>query len=162
YQNINSFKIPDTHPFSEKTMRQAIDTVVARHDILRTTMHLDGYSQPLQLIHATTDIPLTVHDLRGLSAETQRDLAPAFIGIERATGFDFTAAPLLRVAVHIESDDAWRLTFGCQLAIADGWTLNSLLVELLEAYRSLRAGMALSPYEVPAVRFADFIAAERV
>ncbi|MFD9394251.1 amino acid adenylation domain-containing protein [Streptomyces sp. NPDC060000] len=160
YHSINSFRIPDTSPFSEQALRQALDTVVARHDILRTSVHLTGYSQPSQLVHAAAGIPLAVHDLRGLSAPEQDQEAKAYVARERAAGFDLTAAPLLRIAVHVEADDAWRLTASHLHAITDGWTLNSLLMELLECYRSLRDGTHPAPYEAPAVRYADYVAGE--
>ncbi|WP_030327424.1 condensation domain-containing protein, partial [Streptomyces sp. NRRL B-3229] len=139
----------------------ALEVVVSRHDILRTSMHLDGYSQPLQLVHGTVEVPLSVHDLRGLAAEEQREAARVFAEDQRAAGFDLTAAPLLRVAVHVEADDAWRMTFSHIHAITEGWSYHTLLMELLECYRSVVGGQGLPAYEAPAVRYADFIAAEQ-
>ncbi|MFD4617293.1 amino acid adenylation domain-containing protein, partial [Streptomyces bauhiniae] len=161
YQNINSFRIPDTRPFSAEAMRGAVDTVVARHDILRTTMHLDGYSQPLQLVHGTVEIPLTMHDLRGLTGEERTARSIEYVEAEHAAGFKLANGPLLRIAVHLEEDDAWRLTFSHIHATTDGWTVNSLLMELLDVYRALRDGQEPAAYEAPAVRYADFIAAEQ-
>ncbi|WP_030327459.1 condensation domain-containing protein, partial [Streptomyces sp. NRRL B-3229] len=118
---------------------------------------LDGYSQPLQLVHGTVEIPLAVHDIRALSADEQREAAQTYVEGERAAGFNLAAAPQVRIAVHIESDDSWRLTFSYQHAMADGWTLNSLLMELLECYRGVVGGQGLPAYEAPAVRYADFV-----
>ncbi|MFD4620266.1 amino acid adenylation domain-containing protein, partial [Streptomyces bauhiniae] len=161
YQNINSFRIPDAQPFSVEAMRQALDAVVSRHDILRTSMHLDGFSQPLQLVHEAVGVPLSMHDLRDLSAEEQQEAARTFVEGERAAGFDLTAEPLLRVAVHVEADDAWRMTFSHIHAITEGWSYHTLLMELLECYRSVVGGQGLPAFEAPAVRYADFIAAEQ-
>ncbi|MFC5667748.1 amino acid adenylation domain-containing protein, partial [Kitasatospora misakiensis] len=161
YQNINSFRIPDSRPFSAEALRAALATVGARHDILRTSVALTGYAQPLQLVHARAAIPLAVHDVRGLAAERQAELTRTFVEAEHAAGFEPADAPLLRVTVHIEADDAWRLTVGYQHAIADGWSLNSLLMELLDCYRALRDGGEPAPHAEPSVRFADFIAAEQ-
>ncbi|MEU7731495.1 condensation domain-containing protein, partial [Streptomyces sp. NPDC040724] len=161
YQNINSFRIPDTEPFAAPAMGRALSAVMTRHDILRTSMHLDGYSQPLQLVHAEIDVPLAVHDLRGLTPEQRTEKIRAYVDEQKAVGTELKHAPLLRIAVHIESDDAWRLTVGYQHAVADGWSLNSLLMELLGLYRELRDGREPAAYEVPSVRYADFIAAEQ-
>ncbi|WP_051735487.1 non-ribosomal peptide synthetase [Streptomyces sp. NRRL B-3229] len=161
YHSINSFRIPDTRPFDEEAMREALATVAARHDILRTSVHLTGWSQPLQFVHADAEIPLTVHDLRGLSAEEQDRRAKEYVEGEHAAGFELTAAPLLRIAAHIESADAWRLTASHLHAVTDGWTLNSLLMELLDVYRALRDGQEPGGYEAPAVRYADYVAAEQ-
>ncbi|MEU7731490.1 condensation domain-containing protein, partial [Streptomyces sp. NPDC040724] len=161
YQNITSFRIPDPEPFDGGALRRAIDTVVARHDILRTTMHLDGYSQPLQLVHDVVETPIAEDDLRGLPEAVQAERKRAYVASERAVGFALTTGPLLRIAVHIEADDAWRLTFSHVHTITDGWTVNSLLMEVLGLYRELRDGREPAAYEVPSVRYADFIAAEQ-
>ncbi|MEV0187424.1 amino acid adenylation domain-containing protein [Kitasatospora purpeofusca] len=161
YQNINSFRIPDAEPFDEAALRAALAIVAARHDILRTSVALTGYAQPLQLVHARAEVPLSVHDIRKLTDRQQAALTTAFVADEHAAGFDMTNAPLMRIAVHIEARDAWRLTVGYQHAIADGWSLNSLLMELLDCYRTLRDGGEPAPHTEPSVRFADFIAAEQ-
>ncbi|MFD9397194.1 condensation domain-containing protein, partial [Streptomyces sp. NPDC060000] len=137
------------------------EAVVARHDILRTSMHLDGFSQPLQLVHGRVEAPLAVHDMRALSPEAQEELALGFAAAEQSAGFELTAAPLVRIAVHLESDEAWRLTFTHIHAITEGWSYHTLLMELLDVYRSVRDGREPAAYEVPAVRYADFIAAEQ-
>ncbi|MEV0537923.1 amino acid adenylation domain-containing protein, partial [Kitasatospora sp. NPDC050463] len=161
YHNIDSFRLPDPQPFDAEAFRRAVDTVVARHDVLRTSMHLDGYSQPLQLVHAVTEAPVAVFDLRGLTEAEVAERALAFAEEERTRGFELAAAPLLRIAAHVESDQAWRLTISHNHAITDGWTLNSLLMELLGAYQDLRDGREPVAHEAPAVRYADFIAAEQ-
>ncbi|MEU7731489.1 condensation domain-containing protein, partial [Streptomyces sp. NPDC040724] len=161
YQNINSFLIPDALPFSEQIMGEALATVVARHDILRTSMHLDGYSQPLQLVHGHAEIPCTVHDVRALPQEEQEKLATDYVRDEYTTGFELTRAPLLRIAVHVEADDAWRVTFSQIHAITEGWSYHTLLMEIVNCYRSMREGKGATAYEVPSVRYADFIAAEQ-
>ncbi|MEV0537302.1 amino acid adenylation domain-containing protein, partial [Kitasatospora sp. NPDC050463] len=161
YHNLNSFRIPDAVPFDAVALRGALDLVAARHEILRTSLHLADFSQPLQLVHATVEIPLAVHDLRGLTAEQAKERADAYVREERAAGFDLTAAPLLRIAAHIESDQAWRVTTSHSHTVTDGWTLNSLLMELLDVYQALRDGREPAAHETPAVRYADYIAAEQ-
>ncbi|MEU4733435.1 condensation domain-containing protein, partial [Streptomyces sp. NPDC023588] len=125
-----------------------------------TSVHLSGYSQPLQLVHAAADISVTEHDLRGLDAAEQQRIGAEFAEQERARGFELDSAPLLRIRAHIESDAAWRLTVSHCHAMTEGWTLNTLLMELVECYRHLRDGGELPAYEAPSVRYADFIAAE--
>ncbi|MFF9365628.1 amino acid adenylation domain-containing protein, partial [Streptomyces griseoluteus] len=100
------------------------------------------------------------HDLRGLDEEQQRRAGLDFIADERGTAFDLAAAPLMRVSVHLESDAAWRITFTQCHAITDGWSYHTLLMQLLEAYRHIRDDEPVPPYELPAVRYADVVAAE--
>ncbi|MFD3473182.1 condensation domain-containing protein, partial [Streptomyces sp. NPDC058682] len=160
YHNINSFRVPDAHTFSLPALRQALDIVVARHDILRTSMHLSGYTQPLQLVHAAAELPIAVHDVRALGVQEQDRAKSEYVERERANLFDLVSAPLMRIGVHIESDSAWRLTLSHCHAVTEGWTLNILLMELLTCYQQVRDGREVPAYEVPSVRYADFIAAE--
>ncbi|MET8631103.1 amino acid adenylation domain-containing protein, partial [Kitasatospora sp. NPDC004669] len=160
YHNLNSFRIRDDQPFSLPVFQQAVDVVVQRHDILRTSMHLSGYSLPLQLVHATADYPVTLWDLRGLDTEEQERRKAAYLTQERAVVFDLTAAPLLRMSVLVESDGSWRLNFTYHHAVSEGWSYNALMMELVECYQHLRDGRELPAFEAPAVRFADFVAAE--
>ncbi|MGN9759629.1 amino acid adenylation domain-containing protein, partial [Streptomyces sp. SD31] len=164
YHNVNSFRIPDDQAFHPEAFRAAVDVVVARHDVLRTSMHLSGYSQPLQLVHAEARLGVEIHDVRtpavsgGGSAREQA--VAAYVRGERDRHFDLGTAPLLRFGVHIESDTGWCLTLSHCHAVTEGWTLNTLLVELLECYRRLRDGGEVPAYEAPSVRYADFVAAE--
>ncbi|MFF2548450.1 amino acid adenylation domain-containing protein, partial [Kitasatospora sp. NPDC058063] len=160
YLNINSFRIPDTTPFDLDALTKAAAVVTGRHEALRTSLDFETYSQPLQLVHAETTIPVRIEDLRGLTADEQRAALLAFTAREEAESFDLGTAPLLRIAIHLESDEAWRLTFTYNHAIAEGWSYHSLLMELLASYQHLRDGRELPAYEAPAVRYADFIAAE--
>ncbi|MGW4895990.1 amino acid adenylation domain-containing protein [Kitasatospora sp. NPDC004240] len=160
YHHINSFRIPDTRPFAERALRQALELLADRHELLRTSVHLTGFGRPLQLVHAAAEVPLTVHDVRGLTEDERAERARGYVAEERARGFELTAAPLLRIAVHVESDEAWRVTASHIHAVTDGWTLNSLLMELLDTYRTLRDGGEPAAHEAPAVRYADYVAAE--
>ncbi|MGN9763516.1 amino acid adenylation domain-containing protein, partial [Streptomyces sp. SD31] len=160
YYNINSFRIPDERPYDADALSEAVRSVVQRHDVLRTSVAMSGYSQPLQLVHATADVPVAVHDWRGLDPVEQERRGREFVIRERSEPFDLTTAPLLRFAVHMESDTAWRLTLSHCHAVTDGWTVNSLLTEVLDTYRRIQDGGATTDPAPLAVRYADFIAAE--
>ncbi|WP_406737676.1 amino acid adenylation domain-containing protein [Streptomyces sp. NBC_00853] len=160
YHNVSSFRIRDGRPFSADALREAAQILASRHDVLRTSIELDAYTVPLQLVHQHTVLPVSVHDLRGL-AEQERILAlREFAAGERRELFELATAPLLRLAVHIGADGDWWLTATHCHAILEGWSHHSLLTELIGVYERLRDGLELLPYEPPAVRYADFVAGE--
>ena len=159
YHNVSSFRITETAAFSEGALRAAAVTVAARHEMLRTSFHLDGYTQPLQVVHAEAEIPVAVHDLRGLSVEAREATVKDFVAAERADLFDLERAPLLRMTAHVE-DDGWRLGLTVCHAITEGWSHRALLMELLDEYRRVRDGAERTPVAEPPVRYADFVAAE--
>ncbi|WP_191878715.1 non-ribosomal peptide synthetase, partial [Streptomyces filipinensis] len=160
YHNLNSFRIRDDQPFSLTALQEAVDIVVRRHDILRTSMHLSGYAQPMQLVHEAVDYPVTLRDLRGLDDQEQERLRREFVAQQHAVVFDLTTAPLLHISALVDTDDAWRLNFTYHHAISEGWSYNALMMEIVECYQHLRNGRELPEYEAPSVRYADFIAAE--
>ncbi|MFF7656622.1 amino acid adenylation domain-containing protein [Streptomyces sp. NPDC007983] len=160
YHNVSSFRIRGGRPFTADALREAARIVTARHDVLRTSIELDAYSVPLQLVHDNADPAVAVHDLRGLSESERSTALREFVANERRSLFDLAEAPLLRLAVHIGGDDNWWLTVTHCHAILEGWSHHSLLTELIGVYERLRDGREVLPYERPAVRYADFVAAE--
>ncbi|MEV0456318.1 amino acid adenylation domain-containing protein [Catellatospora methionotrophica] len=160
YHNVTSFRIADDVPFAAEPFRAAARQVAGRHEILRTAMELTAYSVPMQLVLDGVEIPVAVHDLRDLDTEAQRLAVRGFVAAEREVLFDLSQAPLLRFAVHLLSDDAYRVTFTQSHTITEGWSYHSLLMELLECYRTLRDGGQATDPAKPPVRYADFIAAE--
>ncbi|MFE6872840.1 condensation domain-containing protein, partial [Kitasatospora sp. NPDC057692] len=159
YHNVSSFRISEPEPFSGRALRAAAAAVTARHEMLRTSFHLDGYTQPLQVVHATAVVPVAVHDLRGLDEAERRAAVQEFVARERDLPFDLERAPLLRMTAHVE-DDGWRLGLTVCHAITEGWSHRALLMELLDEYRRVRDGGEASEVPAPPVRYADFVAAE--
>ena len=74
---------------------QAMQTVMDRHDVLRTSIHADRLSQPVQVVHR--DAPLPVSFLPEGEGALERLLA---VSDPRHTRMDIGAAPLLSL-IHI-------------------------------------------------------------
>jgi amino acid adenylation domain-containing protein len=77
-------------------MRAALARLMAAHEVLRTSFHLDGFSVPLQLVHREVEPPLAVTDLRAQPAETQAREVAAAVARLRARRLDLAAAPLFQ------------------------------------------------------------------
>ncbi len=103
YSNLTSLHL--RVPFEETRFQAAIDCVVARHAVLRTSFDLTSYSEPLQLVHRDVRVPLAVHDLRRMPPEAQHCYLQEWIEQERCKDFDTNTGPLLRFCVHRRSDD---------------------------------------------------------
>ncbi|MCW3820848.1 condensation domain-containing protein, partial [Micromonospora sp. DR5-3] len=160
YHNVTSFRIRDDLPFAAADLRAAVDLVVARHEVLRTSIHLSGYSQPLQLVHESAVLPVGVRELRDLDETAVEAALREFTARERATLFDLRRPPLLRLHAHVCDDKTWWLSVTECHPIIEGWSHHSLVMEVLEYYRALRRGEKPAPEPLPELRYADFIAAE--
>ncbi|MEU3495181.1 amino acid adenylation domain-containing protein [Kitasatospora cineracea] len=161
YHIVKTIGISADEPFDEAALRRAVAELTTRHEILRTSVDLESYGAPMQLVHRTADVPVTVHDLGGLDADEEAEAITAFVDEEAATPLDHTVAPQLRIFVHLLSGGRWQLTFSQSHVILDGWSFYQLRLQLLDLYRSHRDGRRPADYQAPGVRFADFVAAEQ-
>jgi len=57
YHNVSAFRIPRRAGRSRwLRCRKRLRHVVSRHDVLRTSVELTGYTVPMQLVHETSAI----------------------------------------------------------------------------------------------------------
>ncbi|MGY0017674.1 amino acid adenylation domain-containing protein [Streptomyces sp. YJ-C3] len=160
YHNVTSFRIPDSRSFDVEALRASVASAVARHEVLRTSFDLNSYAVPMQLVHENVELPVQARDLRGLDDEAVRDALRAFTEEERSRLIPLDSAPQLRLYGTACDDGSWWLTITECHAILDGWSHHSLLMEIVEGYHRARDGQPVDAPAAPAVRFADFIAAE--
>ncbi|HEX7314775.1 MAG TPA: amino acid adenylation domain-containing protein [Pyrinomonadaceae bacterium] len=160
YHNVDSLHLRarfDAQPFEE-----AVQRTVARHPVLRTSFALDGYSEPLQLVHESATLPVAVEDVRHLTFAEQERLIDEYIEQEKRRRFDVGRAPLLRFKIHVRGDDTFQFTLTENHAILDGWSLHSTLNDIFTLYFARLDGR--TPPEEPsaALSFRDFVRLERM
>jgi hypothetical protein len=79
-----------------KALEKAINTIVERHEILRTHFEeIEG--EAVQVIAAELRLPLEVEDLSGLEKEKQNEEVRFALAQQWQEGFDLERGPLLRV-----------------------------------------------------------------
>jgi amino acid adenylation domain-containing protein len=159
YHNVNSYRV--SARLDERALRAAVADVMSRHPVLRTSLEVSAYQEPLQLVHAEVRAPVQVADLRGLPESEQEDAVGAVFDASCADRFDLRTAPLFRMTAQRLTDDTFQLTIAEHHSILDGWSFTSLLTEVLERHTALveDPGCPLAP--PPACTFRDFAFAER-
>jgi natural product biosynthesis luciferase-like monooxygenase protein len=159
YHDIFSFHL--RAPFDADALSRAVQDLARRHPILRTSFELGQFSEPLQLVHADVQLPIAIDDLRSLPADEQAAAIAAWIEREKATLFDWTQPPLLRIQLHRRSDETFQFTLSFHHAILDGWSVAVLLTELFQQYLSLQ-GLPVPALPLPPeASFREFVALER-
>jgi aryl carrier-like protein len=159
YHNVGSYHL--RAPLRVDEMRRAVERLMARHPVLRTSFDLVTFSEPMQLVHRSVPIPLEVEDLRALNSVQQEQTINDWIELEKQKQFDWNSAPLLRFQIHRRSDDTFQLTMTEHHAILDGWSVASALTELFQTYFSLLNNTP-DPVEPPRPgSFRDFVVLER-
>jgi amino acid adenylation domain-containing protein len=145
-------------PLVPNLLRQAIDEATLRHPVLRTRFDLATFTEPLQLVERIPAVPLRLDDYSALSPQALADRHEATMHA-LAEPFDPEVAPLLRMHAAILDEHRFRLSYGFNHAILDGWSESVLLLELLRGYDALLKGSSVAAEE-PAP-LAEFIRLER-
>ncbi|MCA9969806.1 MAG: amino acid adenylation domain-containing protein, partial [Anaerolineales bacterium] len=137
----------------------AINGVVQRHEVLRTTFRVqDG--QPVQQIAPALTVPLLQHDLT-MQPVTARDAAARALMVAAAQRpFQLDEAPLLRVMLLRLAADEHMLAYTMHHIVSDGWSMNVFMREVVQLYRAAIAGQPASLPPLP-VQYADFAVWQR-
>ncbi|WP_257450671.1 non-ribosomal peptide synthase/polyketide synthase, partial [Archangium lipolyticum] len=136
-------------------LRHAWEQLIQRHAVLRTSFVWEGLSQPLQVVRSHVATPWQELDWRQLSPEQQRAHFDSLLKEDRARGFDFTQAPLMRLVIIRTSDDSVRILWNQHHLLLDGWSVAVLLKELFALYDAALQGQTAQLEPAPAWR--DYI-----
>ncbi|HEX6717100.1 MAG TPA: amino acid adenylation domain-containing protein, partial [Pyrinomonadaceae bacterium] len=158
YHNVTSLRL--RAPLYLKELRAAAAELIARHAVLRTSFNLTNFSEPLQLVHRTVELPFEVEDLSELSANAQNEFLDSWFEAEKKLPFDWKDAPLIRFQVHILSNDTFQFAFTEHHAILDGWSVATMLTELFSDYFNRLNGTE-QVVDAPTLEFRDYVAMER-
>jgi hypothetical protein len=133
---------------------RAFNTIVARHEVLRTTLRfVDG--ELSQLIAGALTIPNPIADLRHL-AQPERDAEVDRLSLEEARrSFDLTTGPLFRVSLLRVADEEHVLLVTPHHSMADYWSIGLISDELGALYEAYSRRLP-SPLPEPAVQYGDY------
>lgn len=157
YHNVNSLHL--AAPFDEGSFRRALDGLMAGHPVLRTAFAIDGFSRPLQLVYRSVPTPLTVEDLRHLSPGEQEEALRVWFEQQTRALFAWDQPPLLRFHIHQRDAHSFQLSWAEHHAIVDGWSVASMITELLQRYLAERSGIPFGGQPVES-SFREYVALE--
>ncbi|MFE8872653.1 condensation domain-containing protein, partial [Acetobacter persici] len=129
-------------------LRNAIEGLSRRHEILRTTFGTDG-TQAWQKVHES---PL--YGWEEAEAQTEDSLI-ALLSAAAKSPFDLVHGPLLRINLIRTAPDEHVMQFGMHHIISDGWSMEILVREFTEFYTASVEGREAQLAPLP-VQYADF------
>ena len=136
-------------------LMKAWEKIVERHAVMRTSFQWEDCTQPLQIVHDRVDLPFKVTDWRELVADGQKEELDRYLKDDRAAGFEWDRAPLMRVALFQLADDDYKLVWSFHHALLDGRSFHVVLNEVFQVYDASRQDQEL---QFPAVRpYADYL-----
>ncbi|HEX4421470.1 MAG TPA: condensation domain-containing protein [Kofleriaceae bacterium] len=135
-------------------LRRALAEISRRHESLRTTFReVDG--QPMQVIHPSRELPLTVVDLQHIPAADREQEAVRLAGVEAHTPFDLATGPIIRATLLQLAPDDYVWLWTMHHIISDGWANSVLIREVVTLYTVFLDGKP-SPLPELSIQYADY------
>ena len=141
-------------PLDVGAWRQTIDTIVARHEILRT-LFLDRGDGPVQIVGPAVGLPMEYLDLRAEPEPQREQRARELLHDRRSVALDLQRGPLVHSCLLRlgEEDYVWSMTI--HHILSDGFSLAVIDRELGALYPACVAGGAAEVPELT-VQYGDF------
>jgi amino acid adenylation domain-containing protein len=137
-----------------RTLQIALDRLVARHAVLRTTYAEVG-GVAMQHVAPTLTQPIQYHDLRGMTPGVQQQHAHALLEQDARAQFDLQRGPVFRVTLVRLAEAEYRLLLNMHHIASDGWSVAVLIRDLMSLYGSAVAGEADALPALP-IQYTDY------
>ena len=131
-------------PLDAHALQRAMDAMVARHAVLRTSI-VGHEGVPEQVVADAGTAPIERIELPPGLNEGERTRRAESIAVELACQpFDLAAAPLIRTALVVAGPDRHLFVLVVHHSISDGSSMKILIDELSAVYRAETAGRPAS------------------
>ncbi|NNB98210.1 non-ribosomal peptide synthase/polyketide synthase, partial [Corallococcus exiguus] len=158
-----SYNIPSAlrlqGPVDVASLRRAFESLVARHESLRTTFH-EHEGQATQHIHLPDAWTLPLVDLSALPDAQREAEAQRRIAKEANQPFHLERGPLLRTTLVRLAEEDHFLLVTMHHIVSDGWSMGVLVRELITFYEAFTSGQTPTLAQLP-VQYADFAERQR-
>jgi len=144
-QMVRQVRIPN---FNSKYFEKALNLLSDKHSILRTTLHLDNFQEPVQIVHKVGVVNYQHKDLTGLSGKEQENYLLEELKKDKFKGLDIKNLPLWHTKSYSVGNDVIVVLFMCHHAILDGWSDSSLMTELNNVYLKLIENDSYKPEQL--------------
>ncbi|HET8840264.1 MAG TPA: amino acid adenylation domain-containing protein, partial [Ktedonobacteraceae bacterium] len=142
-------------PFEHELFEQTLAALIERHEMLRTFFDLTHYSETIQCVAREAIPALHVVDLRALTDKEQEQTITDWIEAEKKQVVLWETLPLVHFVVHLRQSECIQLTL--IEPFLDGWSVSSLLTELLSDYNHLLQQHALPARQRLRSAFASYV-----
>ncbi|MFO0760440.1 MAG: condensation domain-containing protein [Byssovorax sp.] len=134
-------------------LERALQTIVARHEVLRTTFRSDD-GKAVQVIHPEMTLSLAHTDLASIDASSQEERLKAEVSAEQARSFDLAEGPLFRARLFSLGPQSHVLVLSIHHIISDAWSAGVVSRELALLYEAFTAGRPSPLPDLP-LQYAD-------
>ncbi|HEY8228436.1 MAG TPA: amino acid adenylation domain-containing protein [Pyrinomonadaceae bacterium] len=148
-----------TGTLDRHALQRSLDTIVERHEVLRTSFLVDEGRPVLSIApRATVEIPL--FDLSDQPSTAREEKVNKLAREETERSFDLAQGTLLRLTLVKLGDAEHVLLLTMHHIVSDGWSIGVFMSELVKCYNAMTTDA--SP-DLPSltVQYVDFVAWQR-
>jgi amino acid adenylation domain-containing protein len=161
--NLSVYSVPRAMrvrgPLQVEALRRVLDTIVTRHEVLRTTFALqDG--QPVQVIAERAPVNLKQIDLSGVPGSVRDEEVQRLVTEEAIRPFDLARDLMFRALLLKLAPEEHVLYLGTHHIASDGWSKSVLFEEMKALYQAYTQDLPWPLSELP-IQYADFAVWQR-
>ncbi len=143
-----------TGPLNIEFLRQALETLVLRHESLRTRF-VDVDGNPEQVVDQGLKLNLVIHDLSNRSLSHREEEAQSFVRTEVSRPFDLSSGPPIRATlIRLSAVEHW-FVLNMHHIVSDEWSLKVCFRELTELYTAACEKRSPELPQLP-IQYADY------
>ena len=121
-----------------ESFKRAIDSVIERHEILRTIFKEDEKGELRQWILKSEDLDFVI-DFQDFRKEDNKEgRVKEYIAEDSYKAFDLENGPLLRASLLQTEDDCYVFYYNMHHIISDGWSMEVLSKDVFSYYEAYK------------------------
>ncbi|MEC0249589.1 condensation domain-containing protein, partial [Paenibacillus chitinolyticus] len=128
---------------NEQKVKEAIELVTMKHDVLRTSIVYEKLTMPRQIILKNRTIEYERIDLSDIAAYDRNNKMDMIAQLDVERGFDLQRDSLLRVKLVHFGANQYKMLWTIHHIIIDGWSLSILFSDFKTYYDMLEHGKSL-------------------
>ncbi|GKT25654.1 non-ribosomal peptide synthetase [Acidovorax sp. SUPP3334] len=136
-------------------LQGALDTIVARHEVLRTAYGQDDEGDPVAHILPARRLDIALQDLSGLDAAEHGAAVQAALSSHAGTPFDLSSGTVFKAAVLRLGSERHMLVLCVHHIAFDGWSEAVFVKEFVALYAALKEQRPLPLPPLP-LQYADY------
>ncbi len=124
-------------PLEEDLFLRAWEGICERHEVMRTSIHWEDISQPVQVVQAPKSLKWTQHDWREEPSASHSNRFQQFKEEDAQQGLLLTQAPVSRFHLIQREEESYFFLWSFHHILLDGWSSMVILEEVMELYEAL-------------------------
>lgn len=145
---------------NKAALQQAFQSIIERHESLRSYFIEETAGQPRQVIQNNVVIDITHYDISNYSINEQQVELTTYLASEASTPFNLSQDLMVRVGLIKIAEFEHILMVTLHHIAADGWSIDILLKEFSVLYQAYKQGQN-NPLKRLTFQYADYAAWQR-